>query len=123
MNPNTNGTASSAHDAFQSASARVAPSQQKLASDFRTLITDAEQLLHNIADASGEGLNAARDRFAGQLDSAKALYTDAGRSMRGQVDNATEATSNFVGEYPMRAIAIAVSVGAVLGFLLYPRKS
>jgi ElaB/YqjD/DUF883 family membrane-anchored ribosome-binding protein len=107
-----------AGEAINRAAERVRPSQDKLVQDFKTMIGDAEELLRSLAGASGEGLGVARERFNAKLASAKQVVSDAESSLHAKVDSAAEATRTYVTENPWRAIAVAASVGAVVGYLM-----
>ncbi|MBC7781670.1 MAG: DUF883 domain-containing protein [Proteobacteria bacterium] len=117
MESMSRGSTGAARDVLHQAAERIRPSQEKLVGDFRTLITDADQLMKSIASASGEGMSVARDRFASQLESAKHSYEETERALRARVENATDATAQYVSRNPIQAVAIAAAVGLVLGML------
>ena len=97
------------------------PTQEKLVQDFKTMISDAEELLRSVAGASGEGIAMAREQFSDKLGTAKQLCADAEESVRSRVDAAAKATTDYAADNPWRTIAVAASVGAVLGYLINRR--
>ena len=95
--------------------------RDKLVSDFKTMITDAEELLREVAGASGDGVSVAREKFAEKLAAAKRVAQDADATVRAKVSDATATAETYVSDNPWRAVAIAASVGAVIGFLMQRR--
>ena len=105
-------------DIAQKAIERTRPSQDKLAQDFKTMINDAEELLRSVAGASGEGVAMARERFGEKLDAAKRACVDADGAVRARVDSAAQSANTYVSDNPWRAVAVAASVGAIVGYLM-----
>ena len=87
--------------------------------DLGTLAEDARALIAATADVAGEKVGEARKRLAAALESGKEIY---GRVREKAVEGAKVADQT-VRENPYQAIAIAVGVGAVLGFLVARRCS
>ncbi len=82
----------------------------RIASDFRTMITDGEDLLRATASVSGEGFAAARANFEGKLKHAKIALADASRPVDG-----------YVRANPWSAVGTAMAAGALIGFLISKR--
>ena len=80
----------------------------KLAADFKSMISDSEDLLKAAASVSGEGFGAARSKFEERLKSAKATLADAPQS-------------DYIRSNPWTAVGIAVAAGLVLGFIVGKR--
>jgi len=80
----------------------------RMAADFRTMISDGEDLLKAAASVSGEGFGAARSKFEERVKSAKAMLADA-------------AQPDYIRDNPWTAVGIAVAAGLVLGFLVAKR--
>ena len=87
--------------------------------DLGTLAEDARALIAATADVAGEKVGEARKRLAAALESGKEID---GRVREKAVEGAKVADQT-VRENPYQAIAIAVGVGAVLGFLVARRCS
>ena len=92
---------------------------QATENDFGTLAEDARALMAATADVAGEKVVEARKRLAAALESGKQLY---GRVREKAVEGA-KAADQTVRENPYQAIAIALGVGAVIGFLASRRCS
>ena len=84
-----------------------------------TLAEDARALMAATADVAGEKVGEARKRLAAALESGKEIY---GR-VREKAVEGTKVADQTVRENPYQAIAIAVGVGAVIGFLVARRCS
>lgn len=87
--------------------------------DLSTLAEEARALMAATADVAGEKVAEARKRLAAALESGKVLY---GRAKEKAVEGA-KAADEAVREHPYQAIAIAVGVGALIGYLLARRGS
>ena len=76
----------------------------RMAADFRTMISDSEELLKAAASVSGEGFGAARTKFAERVKSAKAMLKDA-------------LHPDYIRGNPWTAVGTAVAAGLLIGFL------
>jgi ElaB/YqjD/DUF883 family membrane-anchored ribosome-binding protein len=92
---------------------------QAVENDLGTLAEDARALMAATADVAGEKVGEARERLAAALESGKQMY---GRVREKAVEGA-KAADQTVRENPYQAIAIALGVGAVIGFLAARRCS
>lgn len=93
----------------------------RMALDFRTMITDSEDLLKAAATMSGEGFAAARKKFEDKLTSAKAALAAASQPVFDRTIEAADATDDYVRGNPWTVVGIAVATGALLGFLAAKR--
>jgi len=81
--------------------------------DLGTLAEDARALMAATADVAGEKVGEARKRLAAALESGKQIY---GR-VREKAVEGVEVADQTVRENPYQAIAIALGVGAIIGYL------
>jgi len=93
--------------------------KQTTENDLGTLAEDARALMAATADVAGEKVGEARKRLAAALESGRQIY---GRVREKAVDGA-KAADQTVRENPYQAIAIALGVGAVIGYLAARRCS
>jgi ElaB/YqjD/DUF883 family membrane-anchored ribosome-binding protein len=93
----------------------------KMASDFRIMITDSEDLLQAAATWSGESFTAARAKFEEKLQRAKVALADASRPVIDKTRKAAAATDDYVRGNPWSAVGVAVASGALIGFLIAKR--
>ena len=96
-------------------------SKEKLVSDLKVVVADAEELLRATASQAGEKVAAARERIQASLASAKIKLTDAERALLEKTKEAAKATDEFVHEHPWKAVGIAAGAGLLLGILISRR--
>ena len=93
-------------------------SQEKLVTDIRAVITDAEEILKATADQTGEKIANLRarvqDRLLGariRLDAAEAVLIDKARA-------AARSADDYVHASPWQAVGMGVGAGFLLGLLM-----
>lgn len=92
--------------------------KDKLMSDLRVVIADAEELLRMTADQAGEGVADVRSRVQARMNQAKADLLHMQEAAVAKAKAAGHATDEFVHENPWKSIGIAAGVGLVLGLLV-----
>ncbi len=93
-------------------------SADKLVSDLKALIGDAEELLKATANQAGEQVAAVRRRIEESLKEGKQTLSDAEDILFEKTKDAAEAASDYVQKNPWSAVGIAAGVGLVLGLLI-----
>jgi ElaB/YqjD/DUF883 family membrane-anchored ribosome-binding protein len=93
-------------------------SRDKLISDVRVVISDAEDLLKATASAAGEKVSAARERVQESLHKAKVKLAEAEEVVIQKAKQTARATDEYVHENPWRSVGIAAGVGLVIGLLI-----
>jgi ElaB/YqjD/DUF883 family membrane-anchored ribosome-binding protein len=94
---------------------------ESLATSFKDVVADAEELLMATANLSGEGFSAAREKFREKLDAAKGKLADAQSIAGEKAEHAAAVTEKYVTENPWKALAIVGSVGMIIGMLVHRR--
>jgi ElaB/YqjD/DUF883 family membrane-anchored ribosome-binding protein len=92
--------------------------QQKLASDVRAVVDDAEALLRTGANGASEAAAEARGRLLQSLAAAKARLGALEQNVRERTVAAGRATDGYVRENPWQAVGVAAAVGAVVGVVM-----
>ena len=95
--------------------------RSRMAGDFRTIITDSEDLLKAAATVSGEGFAAARTKFEDKLRRAKATLADASQPVFDRTRESAAAADNYVHGNPWTAVGVAIAAGVLIGFLVAKR--
>jgi ElaB/YqjD/DUF883 family membrane-anchored ribosome-binding protein len=90
----------------------------KLVSDLRALISDAEELLRATANQAGEQVSVLRKRIEESLKEGKETLADAEEVLFDTTKDAAEAASAYIQKNPMTAVGIAAGVGLLLGLLI-----
>lgn len=93
-------------------------SKDKLVTDIKVVIADAEELLRATAGEAGTKVAAARAKVEESLEGAKRRLADVGAAAEAQARVAARATDEFVHEHPWKAVGIGAAVGVILGMLI-----
>ena len=96
-------------------------SREKLSSDLKVVIADAEELLRATAGQMGEKAVIARERIQESLRAAKDKLSRAEEAVVDKTKAAARATDDYVHEHPWGAVGIAAAVGLVIGMLISRR--
>jgi ElaB/YqjD/DUF883 family membrane-anchored ribosome-binding protein len=100
------------------AQSATAAAQERLISDIKAVIADAEELLGATAEQGGEKITALRGRIRQRLGDARARLSDAEAALLDKTRAAAQATDDFVHESPWQAVGIGAGVGFLLGLIL-----
>jgi len=92
-------------------------SREKLATDLRVVIADAEELLKATAAQQGEKIAALRIRVEESLGAARSWVVELEQAAEEKAKEAANATDVYVHENPWQAVAISAAVGYILGTL------
>ncbi|AEI78035.1 MULTISPECIES: DUF883 family protein [Cupriavidus] len=96
----------------------TARKQEKLMSDVKTVLSDAEELLKQAASTTGEKAAELRERGMGLLKQAKEKAQDLQDAVVTKSKAAARATDDYVHDHPWRAVGVAAGVGLLIGLLL-----
>ena len=95
--------------------------KDKLITDFKTVMTDTEELLHATANQAGEKVTAARGRVEERLRLARDELDRAQAAVVNKTRAAARATDGYVHEHPWSVAGICAGVGLLLGMLISRR--
>jgi ElaB/YqjD/DUF883 family membrane-anchored ribosome-binding protein len=87
---------------------------EKLASDLKSLAHDADELMKATAGQTGEKVSEVRTRLARALESAKATC----QRLEEKTVAAAKATDHAIREHPYESIGIAFGLGLLVGVLV-----
>ena len=91
--------------------------RERLINDFKTVINDTEALLEATASQTGEKIGAVRERAEESLREARRKLQAMESDLIVQTRAAVKATDTLVHENPWQAVALAATVGLLLGLL------
>ena len=94
----------------------------RMAGDFKTMITDSEDLLKAAATVSGDGFTAARTKFEDKVRRAKAALADASQPVFDRTRETAAVADHYVHDHAWTAIGVAVAAGVLLGFLVAKKR-
>ena len=93
-------------------------SRERIVSDLRVLINDAEELLRATASQAGEKITVARQKIEQSLVEGKKALADAEVSLLKKSKECAEIADDYVRENPWSAVGVAAAVGLALGLLI-----
>ncbi len=91
---------------------------QKLVSDYKVLVSDAEELIKATASQSTEKIADARNRMQQALLDLKPRLANAEAVLRDKARAAASAADEYVHDNPWVAMGAATGVGIVIGLLI-----
>lgn len=95
--------------------------KEKLFSDMKIVLNDAEDLLKAAASSSGERAVELREKALVSLRRAKEVMQDAQIAVVEKGKAAARATDDYVHDNPWKAVGMAAAVGFVLGLIINRR--
>lgn len=95
--------------------------KERLVKDVNTVLADAEDLLRQAAQASGEHATDLRKRAQAAITSAKTRLTEVEHRVVDQAKHAAKATDSWVHEHPWTAIGVAAGIGLLVGLVVNRR--
>jgi ElaB/YqjD/DUF883 family membrane-anchored ribosome-binding protein len=92
--------------------------EQKMTSDVKGFLSDAEELLKSAASATGDAAVKLREKASAKLRQASEKVADLQADLLDKGKNAARATDDYVHEHPWQAIGIAAAAGFLVGLLV-----
>jgi ElaB/YqjD/DUF883 family membrane-anchored ribosome-binding protein len=92
--------------------------KERLMSDIRTVLADAEDLLKQAASTTGERASELRETALTRLKQAKEKAADMQVVVVEKGKKAARATDDYVHEHPWTSIGIAAGIGVLVGLLI-----
>lgn len=93
-------------------------SKEKLISDFKVVVADAEELLRATANQAGDKAADLRVKIQSRLADAKLKLADAEVALVDKAKLVGRATDDYVHDNPWRSVGIAAGVGLIIGLLI-----
>jgi len=95
--------------------------KEKLVRDLKSVASDGDNLVKEVANSTAEEIAAARTKIEGKLGEAKSKLDNARIAAAERARGAADATQEFVRENPWKALGVAAAAGLIIGFLLSRR--
>lgn len=92
--------------------------KEKIVSDLRVVVADADEILRASANLAGEKVTELRERIQDRLRDAKLRLADAEAALVDKTKAAARATDDYVHDNPWKAVGIAAGVGLLLGVII-----
>jgi len=93
-------------------------SKEKLITDFKVVVADAEELLKATASQAGDKAADLRAKIQNRLADAKLRIADAEAALVEKAKLAGRAADDYVHDNPWRSVGIAAGIGLVIGLLI-----
>lgn len=92
--------------------------KDKLVTDLKVVVADAEELLKVTAGQAGEKVAAAREKINVSLQEAKQQLCKVEDMVLDRTNQAAKITCDYVQEHPWHAVGIAAGAGLIIGLLI-----
>ncbi|UVA78263.1 DUF883 family protein [Pandoraea commovens] len=92
--------------------------KEKFMTDIKSVLADAEDLLKQAANTTGERASELSDKALTLLKQAKEKASDVQVVVVEKSKMAARATDDYVHDHPWQAVGIAAGIGVVIGLLL-----
>ena len=92
--------------------------KQKLVSDMKVVVSDAEEILRATAGVAGERMVDLRERIGERLRDAKLRIADAEAAVVDKTKACARATDDYDNDNPWQAVGIAAGIGLLLGIII-----
>ena len=92
--------------------------KDKLVSDMKVVVADAEELLRATAGVAGDRMAELRERIGLRLQDARVRLADAEAALVDRTKAAARATDEYVHDNPWQAVGVAAGIGLVIGLLI-----
>lgn len=96
----------------------TAANKEKLVSDLKLVVADAEDILRATAGAAGDKVAEMRQKIEVSLRDAKERLADVEAAVVDKAKAAAVATDDFVHEQPWKAVGVAAAIGLAIGVLI-----
>ncbi|WP_144265750.1 MULTISPECIES: YqjD family protein [Pandoraea] len=96
----------------------VHTNKEKFMTDIKSVLADAEDLLKQAANTTGERASELSDKALTLLKQAKEKASDVQVVVVEKSKQAARATDDYVHDHPWQAVGIAAGIGVVIGLLL-----
>jgi ElaB/YqjD/DUF883 family membrane-anchored ribosome-binding protein len=92
--------------------------KDKMLSELKTIVGDAERLLKHAAESSSEGFATVRSQFDRQVGRTRDQLDKATRAVNRNAQRSTAAARGYVRENPLRSVGVATAAGVIVGLLV-----
>jgi ElaB/YqjD/DUF883 family membrane-anchored ribosome-binding protein len=92
--------------------------KDKLLTDLRVVVADAEELLRATAGQAGDKMAEVRSKLQDHLANAKVSLADAQAAMVERAKAVGHCTDEYVQDNPWRSVGIAAGIGFIVGLLI-----
>lgn len=106
---------------IDSISTGISVTKEQFMDELRSVVADAEDLLHATASQAGEGATIARARIQKSLQIAKERLAAAEDAVIERARQAAKVTDQYVHNNPWQSIGVSACAGVIIGMLVARR--
>jgi ElaB/YqjD/DUF883 family membrane-anchored ribosome-binding protein len=103
-------------------SSQAPSNNEKLITDIKAVVSDAEAILSATAGQTGEKVAELRASLTAKIADAKVKLVAAEQAVVEKAKQAAKATDEYVHENPWQSVIIAGGVGFLIGYLISSRR-
>jgi ElaB/YqjD/DUF883 family membrane-anchored ribosome-binding protein len=103
-------------------SSQAPSNNEKLITDIKAVVSDAEAILSATAGQTGEKVAELRASLTAKIADAKVKLVAAEQALVEKAKQAAKATDEYVHENPWQSVIIAGGVGFLIGYLISSRR-
>ncbi len=93
-------------------------SRDRMVSDMKVVLNDAEELLKLTAGEAGGKLAEVRSRLGERLGAVRGRLTEVEQAVVAKTKEAAKATDTYVHDHPWQSVGVAAGVGFLIGLLV-----
>jgi ElaB/YqjD/DUF883 family membrane-anchored ribosome-binding protein len=100
---------------------QVEAALSNMAREFRSFVSDVEDLIKATNNLTGEELNKAKAKLEQRISSARTSAEELGGTIADRARKTAKSADNYVHEQPWTAIGAGAGIGVLVGYLLSRR--
>jgi|GEM_PF-1007662 len=102
--------------------ARIADSSAELSGEFKSFVSDVEEMIKKSSVLEGKELESAKKAIEARVSQAKTILDDQSSNIADQARQGVRHANEYVRENPWRSAGATLALGVICGLLLYKRK-
>jgi len=102
--------------------AQIADSSAELSGEFKSFVSDVEDMIKKSSFLEGKELENAKKAIEARVSQAKSVLDDQSSNIADQAVQSVRHANEYVRENPWRSAGATLALGIVCGLLLYKRK-
>lgn len=102
--------------------AKIADSSAELSGEFKSFVSDVEDMIKKSAALEGKEFENAKKAIEARVSQAKTVLDDQSSNIADQARQSIRHANEYVRENPWRSAGATLALGVVCGLLLYKRR-
>lgn len=102
--------------------AQIADSSAELSGEFKSFVSDVEDMIKKSTSLEGKELENAKKAIEARVSQARAVLDDQSSNIADQARHGVRQANEYVRENPWRSAGATLALGVVCGLLFYNRR-